>query len=157
MGPNGHGLWCWWADLKSLPSTLLNHLRSFAGPEFIERVDHLLNPDYPRFWDKLFPSKRSGTFRKIVAIPDKEGKTRVIAIGDYMSQTVLKPFHTHLFGVLRRIKQDCTFDQSSFLSKLDINKGPFYSMDLSNATDRFPMIAIVNLLKAHFDESQIDA
>jgi hypothetical protein len=104
----------------------------------------------------MWPSKRSGTFRKITAIPDKEGKTRVIAIGDYMSQTVLKPFHTYLFSVLRRIKQDCTFDQSSFLGKMDINKGPFYSMDLSNATDRFPIIAILDLLRAHFDESQMD-
>lgn len=73
-----------------------------------------------------------------------------------MSQTVLKPFHTYLFSVLRRIKQDCTFDQSSFLGKMDINKGPFYSMDLSNATDRFPIIAILDLLRAHFDESQMD-
>jgi len=115
----------------------------------------LLKTEYSKYWRSLFPTKRSGTFRKIVGIPDKEGKTRVIAIGDYFSQTVLKPFHTYLFSVLRRINQDCTFNQSEFLSKMDINQGPFYSMDLSNATDRFPILAIQTLFGAHFDEQQI--
>lgn len=81
----------------------------------------------------------------------------MIAIGDYMSQTVLKPFHKYLFGILRRIKQDCTFDQSGFLTKMDINQGPFYSMDLSNATDRFPIDAILAILAPHFDEDQLRA
>jgi len=33
------------------------------------------------------------TTRKIVGIEDKEGKTRVIAIGDYWSQAALRPLH----------------------------------------------------------------
>lgn len=81
----------------------------------------------------------------------------MIAIGDYFSQTVLKPFHTYLFSVLRRIRQDCTFDQSKFQEKLGETKGPFYSMDLSNATDRFPIIAISDLLKGHFHNDQIES
>jgi hypothetical protein len=32
--------------------------------------------------------------RKISSFPDKEGKTRTIAIFDYFSQTALKPLHT---------------------------------------------------------------
>lgn len=117
----------------------------------------MLNPLYSKIWSAWFPTKRHGNFRKIVSIPDKEGKTRVIAIGDYFSQTALKPFHSYLFGVLRRIKQDCTFDQSGFAEKLGVNQGPFYSMDLSNATDRFPIKAISDLLLGHFDKDQIEA
>jgi len=104
----------------------------------------------------MFPTKKTGAFRKIVSIPDKEGKTRIIAIGDYFSQTVLKPFHGYLFSVLRRINQDCTFNQGSFLTKLP-PEGPYYSMDLSNATDRFPITAILTILKPHFDWDYLEA
>lgn len=156
MGPNGHGLWSWWTDLKCLPSTLLESLKHLGGPEFIERVSHLLNPSYSNFWTKMFPTKRQGLFRKICAIPDKEGKTRVIAIGDYFSQTVLKPFHSYLFSVLRRVRQDCTFNQGEFITKL-ANAKVFYSMDLSNATDRFPIDAITAVLSGHFDSNYLKA
>jgi hypothetical protein len=103
----------------------------------------------------MFPTKRTGIYRKICAIPDKEGKTRVIAIGDYFSQTVLKPLHTYMFSVLRRINQDCTFNQGDFINKLP-KEGPFYSMDLSNATDRFPIDVISDLLSSHIDKEFID-
>jgi hypothetical protein len=155
MGPNGHGLWSWWTDLKALPESLLASLRTLGGPEFCLRLEHLLIGGYKEIFNNLFPTKRSGIFRKIIGIPDKEGKTRVIAIGDYMSQTVLKPFHTYLFGVLRRVNQDCTFNQEGFLKKMEGWSGPFYSMDLSNATDRFPMSAIVEVLRPHIDAEQL--
>jgi len=54
MGPNGHGLWSWWTDLKAIPKTLLEQLKTFAGPEFTERVSHLLNPSYSQIWDKMW-------------------------------------------------------------------------------------------------------
>jgi hypothetical protein len=59
-----------------------------------------------------------GIFRKLTAFSDKEGKTRVIAILDYFSQSVLKPLHLYLFRFLKRINQDCTFDQNSFKHKI---------------------------------------
>lgn len=55
-----------------------------------------------------------GITRKLVYFPDKEGKTRTVAILDYFSQTVLKPLHSYLFNILKGIKQDRTFSQQDF-------------------------------------------
>jgi hypothetical protein len=77
-------------------------------------------------------------YRKLTAIPDAEGKTRIIGILDYWSQTALRPLHLYMNDVLAKLKEDCTFDQASFYSKLP-SEGPFYSFDLSNATDRIPI------------------
>jgi hypothetical protein len=78
--------------------------------------------------------------RRITAISDVEGKTRVIGVLDYWSQTVLKPVHDKIMDILRKIPQDCTFDQGSFLSKLSKpNDDVYYSFDLTNATDRLPL------------------
>jgi hypothetical protein len=86
-----------------------------------------------------------------VGIPDKEGKTRVIAILDYFSQTALKPFHEYLFRLLRKIPQDCTFDQGSFVESVRNWKDPvYYSVDLTAATDRFPIELICWVLEGRF-------
>jgi len=75
-----------------------------------------------------------------VPIPDKEGKTRIIAIFDYWSQCSLKPLHDSLNDILRTIKEDCTFNQSAFLAACDLPEGVVYhSVDLKAATDYFPV------------------
>jgi hypothetical protein len=53
-------------------------------------------------------------FRRLGFIPDLEGKTRVIAIADYFSQTVLKPLHNFLLGILKSFPNDITFNQGRF-------------------------------------------
>lgn len=156
MGPNGHGLFSWFTDLKAVPDSLMTKLRRFGGPDFSDRVTALLNPHLKRYFESWFPTRKQGTFRKITDIPDREGKTRTIAIGDYFSQTVLKPFHTHLYGVLRRINQDCTFNQSKHTTLMENSPGPFYSLDLSNATDRFPIDAIHLLLSGYYPQEMMD-
>jgi hypothetical protein len=97
--------------------------------------------------------------RKIVGIEDKEGKTRVIAIGDYWSQTALRPLHLWVFRILRRIRQDVTFDQGSFRDK--VSKWPagatLYSVDLTSATDRFPICLIADVLKGVLPEKYVSA
>jgi len=50
-----------------------------------------------------------------------------------MSQT----FHDELMKMLGKIPEDCTTDQTSFRQKLP-PEGPYYSMDLTSATDRLP-------------------
>jgi len=57
---------------------------------------------------------------------------------------------------LKKIRQDCTFDQSNFKKAL---KGAeiYYSVDLSNATDRFPITLIEYLLKAQLPHFYVDA
>jgi hypothetical protein len=97
-----------------------------------------------------------GRYRKISYFPDREGKTRVIAIGDYFSQTVLSGLHRYLFRALKKIPQDCTFNQGGFQELL---KGAefYYSVDLTAATDRFPIKVIASFLRGHLPSSYVSA
>lgn len=104
----------------------------------------------------MLPEFHEGlNYRKITHFPDKEFKVRVIAILDYWSQTVLKPLHSFLAKVLRKIEQDRTFDQGAFKDKL---KGCeiYYSIDLTAATDRFPITLIAEVLKGLLPSFYVD-
>jgi len=81
---------------------------------------------------------------------------RVIAQLDYFSQTVLKPLHEYLFAVLRKIPQDQTYDQGGFRKALE-GAEIYYSIDLSNATDRFPIDLIAQVLNSRFPASYVEA
>jgi hypothetical protein len=65
----------------------------------------------------VFPSE-DGRIRKLSAIQDKEGKSRVVAVFDYFSQIDLRGVNDQLYKVLKRIPQDCTFNQMSFKEKV---------------------------------------
>jgi len=93
---------------------------------------------------------------KLSYFSDREGKTRVIAIADYFSQTVLRYLHSYLFSILKLIPQDCTFDQGKFKDLLKDGR-VYYSVDLTSATDRFPIDLISDLLKGHLPDSYVDA
>lgn len=68
------------------------------------------------------------------------GKIRVFAMVDYLTQCIMKPVHDLLFGILRRIPQDGTFDQlAPALRLVAAGHKCFWSYDLSAATDRFPV------------------
>jgi len=102
-----------------------------------------------------FFGSEPGGVRRLVGIPDLEGKTRVIAILDYWSQAALRPVHLFLFEVLRTIRQDMTFSQGSFVDRVK-EWGPnvtLYSVDLTAATDRFPVDVISLVLEGHFGEA----
>jgi len=71
-------------------------------------------------------------------IQDKEGKTRVIGILDYWTQTALLPLHRLLNNLLKGIVTDCTFNQDHFTTCLP-SVGPYFSFDLTAATDRMPI------------------
>jgi len=157
-GPNGHALGSAVEDLFALPKTLVVSLKRLGGENFSKEIDNHLNASYFRkfIWETFsyLTFYKQGNFRKLVYFPDKEVKVRIIAILDYWSQTALKPFHHWLFRVLKKIPQDCTFDQGSFRDKL---KGAeiFYSIDLSNATDRFPIALIGHILRGQLPGSWV--
>jgi len=78
------------------------------------------------------------------------GKDRVFAMVDYWTQCALKPLHNRLFKILRTIPQDCTFDQDKgreVLKQWSLDKD-CYSLDLSSATDRFPIDLQAKVLEA---------
>jgi len=139
--------------LKDFPS-LLEDICVIGGPGLRLRIEILIAA-----MDSLTRSLFNGqgtTVRRLSWFPDKESKTRVVAILDYWSQTALKGFHSYLFQVLRKIPQDCTFDQGSFVNK---SRGweEYYSVDLTAATDRFPIQVISLLLKGLLPESFVQS
>lgn len=154
QGPNGHALWTCLKDLYTLPDSLVSELKYLGGTKFSSKVDNLmklkdLGLNLP------FSCEPGTSFRRLSYFPDKEFKVRVIAIGDYFSQTVLRPWHSYLFRVLKNIPQDCTFDQGSFITKLDLSKVSS-SVDLSSATDRVPIELIKEVLKGLLPSDLVD-
>jgi hypothetical protein len=110
--------------------------------------------------EKVHPITREGDrenlFRKLSHFSDREDKVRVIAIADYFSQSVLRPLHLYLFRVLKKIPQDCTMNQGSFRDKL-VGAEIYYSIDLTAATDRFPIQVISQVLRAHLPAWYVNA
>jgi len=141
-GPLGQAILTSVTELTLLPQKLLESIYLVGGSSLRNVIDGLRIPRLKGYslvdiWSTLFPPK-TNSLRRISYFSDKEGKTRVIAILDYWSQTALRPLHDTLNGILRRTHGDCTFDQNAFRSWLP-RLGPYFSIDLSNATDRMPI------------------
>ena len=87
------------------------------------------------------------------------GKARVFAITDLITQSVMSPLHHCLFGILKKLPMDGTFNQSLPLDRLrqryadgKLNGQEFYSYDLSAATDRIPIALQQQVLSCWFGE-----
>nr|UPW42080.1 MAG: putative RNA dependent RNA polymerase [Inner Mongolia sediment mitovirus 5] len=86
-------------------------------------------------------------------IKDPECKLRIIAMLDYTSQLFLKPVHRILFNCLKKIPMDRTFTQNPKNSWND-NDQKFWSLDLSSATDRFPIHLQRRLIREIFSDER---
>lgn len=98
--------------------------------------------DSPRNWE---------TSSRLSIVKDPECKMRVIGIVDYVTQVTLSPISDILFGNLKRIHSDRTFTQSP-LHNWEDNSESFWSVDLSSATDRFPLQIQKELLAEIFSD-----
>jgi hypothetical protein len=104
----------------------------------------------PLAWLAKFKLTPKGRSARLSLVRDKEAKVRIVAILDYWSQSVLKPLHDSAMSFLKGLRSDCTFNQGSFRAKL-AHKGPYHSLDLTAATDRFPVwlqVAVLSVLVA---------
>lgn len=142
-GPNAQALIGSVEDAHLLSDAQIGYLEILGGELLVERVKliravsilaWLGNFSTPK-GDTLSPK---GQLSKLSLVKDKEAKCRVVAILDYWTQSCLYPLHVLLMKHLRGLKPDCTFNQGSFRSKLPPH-GPYYSIDLSSATDRVPV------------------
>lgn len=154
-GPNGHALWSWLTDVSLLPDSLRESIKTLGGVKMTSYLD-ALDKRVITWLAGFFNLKETGKIRKLSYFADKEGKTRVIAILDYFSQSVLKPLHLYLFSFLRKIDQDVTFDQNAFKDKIK-DWEVFYSVDLKSATDRFPIKVISQVLRGRLPASYVSA
>lgn len=148
------------SELASLPGSLIDSLKEVGGEEFSVFIEGSLDslPIFSGIKTNLYKIS-PGPIRRIVGIQDKEGKTRSIAILDYWSQTVLRPLHLWIFRLLRKIPQDMTFHQGRFTEHIRMwgEGAVLYSVDLSAATDRFPITLIESVLKGVFPESYVSS
>lgn len=128
-GPNGPALISSSREFGKAFSTYGSELRTLGGDVFTQYTNEI---------SQLVQTDESVILGKLSYFADKEGKTRLIAMCDYWTQSVLRPVHVFLMERLDRLKTDCTKDHAKALSILSRLPGPFYSLDLSNATDRMP-------------------
>nr|QDH91115.1 MAG: RNA-dependent RNA polymerase [Mitovirus sp.] len=163
-GPSGHALNTSLVDAKNIPEGMISLLRTLGGP----RVSNLIasyyrHPIVLSFWESMKVGdtkvKDLGLIRRISTFKDKEDKYRVIGILDYWSQICLEPLHTYLLNALRKIKQDCTLDQGKhrLLMRDKLSGNSYHSIDLTAATDRFPIRVISDLLRCQLPGDYVDA
>jgi hypothetical protein len=152
-GPNGQALMFSLSDLFSMSNDLIESIMLLGGDKLSTYIKLTLK--YKGFIARLLPCSE-GLVRKLISFPDKEGKTREVAIFDYYSQSVLKPIHKYLFKALRKIPQDFTFDQTGYKSSL-LNAEVYYSIDLTAFTDRFPIRVNKDLLSTRIGPEKADA
>jgi len=154
-GPNGHALWTSYRDLDEVPKSLRDSIRVVAGdklPDLMSRLE-LLYRAIPSFFDSYASRKGVSEIRRLAVIADKEGKSREVAILDYWSQSALKPLHSYIFKMLDTINQDCTHNQIKHIHSIRTNDcSRFHSVDLTTATDRFPIVLERLMLSVWFGE-----
>lgn len=148
-----------WGSMKDFGllldhSDLLADLRVLGGSRLCKVFDTLAK-NYHLIPEVLEPRKGT-TLRRLTSFPDKELKVRTVAILDYFSQTALRAFHDYLFRAIRKIPQDCTFNQGKILT-LAKDWKVFYSIDLTAATDRFPIQIISMVLQGLLPKFYVDA
>lgn len=89
---------------------------------------------------------------RLCSLVEGGGKRRIIAIGNYINQRLLRPVHDWLMQVLSHIPQDGTFDQTKPLDNL-VGSSVCYSFDLKSATDRWPLLLLLYIMQYCFDRS----
>jgi hypothetical protein len=79
---------------------------------------------------------------KVSFIQEPGFKLRAVANPNRIVQCALQPLQRQLFGALRKLREDCTYNQESGVSwvSAQLKKGhTVHSIDLSDATNNFPL------------------
>jgi hypothetical protein len=162
MGPNGPAMITSHDDLLALSEERVSQLIRFAGYRFGIYMENLIGArDYLVGIRKaVLPIKGDANPREIIdsrisIVKSPECKSRIIAILDYWSQTVLKPLHDWAFAQLRKFDSDRTFNQNAIDPRLD--GGFFASFDLKSATDRFPVSLQERILAIYINDERASA
>lgn len=136
-GPNAQALVGSIEDASLLTDAQIANLRICGGEKLIQAIETVRRVS-PLAWCTQLGIVPKGILSRLSYIKDKEAKCRIVAILDYWTQSCFEPLHKAQFALLRSLRPDCTFDQGSFRTKLP-RRGPYYSCDLSAATDRLPV------------------
>lgn len=148
-GPNGPALVSAHQDLQALSNDpqVLEHLKSwmsFTSPSLLRVFESLRIK-----WSGIAPHGTSHSTLK--SLSEGGGKTRVVAIADYFTQESMKSLFRDSMKALRQLETDGTYDQRNVVERTQqaIRNGkPIHCLDLSSATDRFPVSLQEDLLCA---------
>lgn len=111
-------------DYRSLYTPVLQGLKLTIGPSWIAYVD---------------PKMVGG---EVHFLQEPGGKLRSVASPYRIHQMALNPLGKSLFNIVKQLPWDCTFDQSKaqpFIQDALLNEHVVHSIDLSSATDYFPL------------------
>lgn len=145
-GPNGPATLSAQQDLLNFDYPMMDRLFKITTDEGID----FFSKNYSEAFNKMIKPSKLRTLGKISFVKDPECKLRIIAISDYFSQLYLKPIHNKIMNKLHNLPCDRTYTQSPF-HKWEINNESFWSLDLSSATDRFPVELQKRLMARIFD------
>jgi hypothetical protein len=141
--PNGVSFFAFpWDRAAIIQHDLMESLTDYSARYFNGEVEDWIEERLEPYED-LVDSNRQLHVGKI-SLTHETGKLkpRVFAIVDSFTQSLLADFHQDLMSVLRRIPEDCTFDQdkvSKVGKKMHKEGNLFYGYaDLSSASDRLP-------------------
>lgn len=137
-GPSGISILSVHRDIPNLEfHGLIPRILSLAERISGTSDDMKMSEDMINIIDQFSGKPTDGPVAKIVFLNEKSGKLRLIAQGDYLSQSVLKPIHDSLMRVLGAIPNDFVMDQASGkeVAREFTQNGYCVSFDLSSATD----------------------
>jgi hypothetical protein len=150
-GPNAVALVSAMVDAHILPESLIKSIEVIGGKDLIEKLNEIRKFDLSAIAEtykiKKVLNGKPLSIRKLSIVDAPERKSRIIAILDYWSQTALKPLHDRIFSTLKTLDSDCTFRQTE--PNKFLTNGPYYSLDLTAATDRFPVQVQEMILAAY--------
>jgi hypothetical protein len=89
-------------------------------------------------------------------IQEPGGKLRSVASPFRIHQEALRPFGEELYRLIQSLPWDCTYDQTRAIPHIQSHLwqgGQVHSVDLSSATDYFPLSIQLTALRAIFSES----
>jgi len=141
-GPNGPAIATSFLDWEGLTPQLKSDLATLSPgiEEIFARIQGLADLGLTTALGGCLSGGRDFTrLRKLSVLADREAKSRVFAILDYWSQNALLPLHRAVFRLLEKLEADCTFNQGKGLSLKAPAGHSYHSLDLTSATDRFPV------------------
>lgn len=148
------------SNYSSNPVNLVTQLRALRKSKVWEDFMYVIKFTHNRYiltlvnlFEKsgLIDGPTKNVIGKLHAKEEAAGKVRLFAIVDAWTQWALYPLHALIFGTLKRIPQDGTFDQTAPLDLLlnEVKSGKvrqLYSLDLTAATDRLPVALQIHLV-----------
>jgi len=141
-----------WRSILQLPYPLLDACGQLLG-DYVKRFDLFYKVSFKL--NHILPQTEKTGCGQLAIVKDPELKRRVIAMVDYYSQFILRPVHEGLLGLLRdNLPCDRTFTQDPH-NKWEANSEKFWSLDLSAATDRFPIKLQKRLLRIIYDSKEL--